>query len=104
MSDNHKATLDDVVILLRQIEKNQHPPFNAGTAIAVVLAGAFGFVIALALNNFLQQVFNQIPVGDGLLGAGIYAIIALIIGILALFLIYIYLEPWLTKKFAKKNK
>ena len=103
---NNPATLDDVVVLLQKIEKNQKatPKFNAGTATALAIAAAVGFVIGLALNNALQESFQKIPVGGGLLGAWIYAVIALIIGVVLLFLIFVYLEPFLTKKFARKSK
>lgn len=86
-----------------KMEHNQASSgFNAGTATALAIAGAFSFILALALNQFFQLLFAKIPVGSGLLGAAIYAIIALVICILALFLIYTYLEPFLHKKFAKR--
>lgn len=102
-------TQDDNVVLLRaitqileKIEKNQASPgFNAGSAAAAAIAGAFSFILGLALNSFFVQVFAKIPVGGGLLGAAIYAIVALIVCITALFLIYSYLEPFLRKKFAR---
>ena len=87
--------------LLKKIEHNQASPgFNAGTAAALAIAAAFSFILALALNQFFQLLFAKIPVGGGLLGAAIYAVIALVICVLALFLIYRFLEPFLHKKFA----
>ena len=96
--------LQDIKSLLGKIEHNQSSPvFNAGTAIAFAIAAAFSLILALAINEFLRLLFAKIPVGSGLLGAAIYAIVALVICILALFLINIYLEPFLHKLFAKKQ-
>lgn len=90
---------------LVKIEHNQaSPEFNAGTAAALAIAAAFSFILALALNQFFQLLFAKIPVGGGLLGAAIYAVIALVVCILALFLIYRFLEPFLHSKFASKKK
>lgn len=101
---NEVELLKQIHGLLEKIEHNQASPgFNAGTAAALAIAAAFSFILALALNQFFQLLFAKIPVGGGLLGAAIYAIIALVICILALFLIYSFLEPFLHKKFAKKN-
>ena len=58
-----------------KMEHNQASSgFNAGTATALAIAGAFSFILALALNQFFQLLFAKIPVGSGLLGAAIYAI------------------------------
>jgi ElaB/YqjD/DUF883 family membrane-anchored ribosome-binding protein len=101
-----EATLTDVVYHLKAIEKNQAAAakFNAGTYTALALAAAVGFVISLALGSALTQTFAKIPVGGGLLGAWIYAIIALVLGVALVFLIFLYLEPFLTKKFKPKEK
>lgn len=91
----------EVIRLLKIIINNQEEAskFYVGTQLALVLAAAFAFVLALALNAALSLTFQQIPVGtDGLLGAWIYAILALIICILFMFIIYRYLQPWLHKK------
>lgn len=91
----------DIQKIIAKIERNQAPAgFNAGTATALAIAAAFSFILALALNQFFQLLFAKIPVGGGLLGAAIYAVIALVICVLALFLIYRFLEPFLHKKFA----
>jgi len=98
---------DESVFLLREIrDKLATPPkqFNAGSAIAIAFATAFGFVLALAINDFLSQLFAKIPTGGGLLGAGIYMIVAIILVTIFLFVIYIYLEPWLSCKLGKKAK
>lgn len=104
MSDNVEN--DRVVDLLTQIRDNQTktPDFNAGAVVTGALIAAFGFVMALALNSFLSLVFAQIPVGStGLLGAGIYALIAIILCVGAIFLIAVYLGPRLTKLFERKK-
>lgn len=94
-------TLNEIRDTIDKIERNQASPvFNAGTAAALAIAAAFSFILALALNQFFQLLFAKIPVGGGLLGAGIYAVIALVICVLVLFLIYRFLEPFLHKKFA----
>lgn len=101
-----QTNLDDVIILLTKIEQNQRAAakFNVGTALSVALAGAFIFILALALNAFLQAAFAMIPVGTGLPGLAIYAIIAIIMCLGALFLIYVYLQPWLQARFKFAEK
>ena len=109
-SSNAKDMLEVLQQIRQELVKIEHnqasPEFNAGTAAALALVAAFSFILALALNQFFQLLFAKIPVGGGLLGAAIYAIIALVLCILAIFLIYRFLEPWLHSKFAshKKNK
>lgn len=101
-----QTNLDDVIILLTKMEQNQrtNSKFNIGSAIALAIAASFSFVLALALNAFLQAAFQKIPVGTGLLGLAIYAIAALFVCILALFLIYLYLQPWLQARFKFAEK
>jgi uncharacterized BrkB/YihY/UPF0761 family membrane protein len=99
--------MDEIVDLLRCIKTNQEKPvpFSLGSTICMVLAAAVGFMIALALNNALVLCFQQIPIGtDGILGACIYAVIALVLGIILLFLIFTYLQPLLQSKMDKKPK
>jgi hypothetical protein len=94
-----KMSLQEILAVVTDIRNFQQKGFGAGTAIAVAIAGSFSFIIALALNTALQLSFAQIPVGSsGLFGAWIYAIIALILGIAALYLIYKYLQPTLHRK------
>ena len=93
-----KELLEEV----KQIRLNQQQAFGVGTAFAAAIAAALTFVIALALNNALQLTFGLIPVGkDSVLGAWIYAVIALILGLAGLYLIYRFLQPALHKKLDK---
>ena len=92
-------SLSDILEEVKKIRQNQEQGFGVGTAFAAAIAAALSFIIALALNNAFQITFAQIPVGnDALLGAWIYAVIALIIGLLGLYLIYRFLKPVLHKK------
>lgn len=92
-------TLREILGVVMDIRNSQKKGFGVGTAIALALAASFSFVIALALNNALQLSFAQIPVGSsGLLGAWIYAVIALILGIAFLWIIYKHLQPALHRK------
>jgi len=91
--------LIDILTTVKQIEKNQEQTFGVGTAFAAAIAGALTFVIALSLNNALQLSFAQIPVGsNAILGAWIYAFLALLLGLTGLYLVYRYLQPVLKKK------
>ena len=83
------------------IAKKVNTGFNAGPAAALAVAAAFSFILALALNTFFTLLFAKIPTGGGLLGAAIYAIIALLVCVTMLFLIYVYVEPWLHKRFER---
>lgn len=93
----------DMVSLLRDIRDSGHKVkrFNAGSAAAVAIAASMSFTIALALNDAMQKTFAKIRVGAGLLGAWIYALIMLAVGLILLFVIYIYFEPFLASKFAR---
>jgi len=96
--------LDRILKAIEVVSHNQtKEKFNAGTAAALAIAAAFSYILGLALNQFFVLVFAQIPIGGGLLGAGIYALVALILCITMLFLIYQYLEPFLHAKFAPKS-
>ncbi len=100
------ASNETTTYLLREILAAQTKThvFNPGNAGAIAVAGAVSFVMALALNNAMQKTFAKIRVGSGLLGAWIYATIMLFIGLFLLFLIYFYLQPFVTNKFAKFKK
>jgi uncharacterized BrkB/YihY/UPF0761 family membrane protein len=94
-----------MIHLLQDIKANQEklPSFSIGAALCVSFAAAVGFVLALALNQALELTFQQIPVGsDGLLGAWIYAVIAIIICAILLWCIFIYLQPFLQSRLDKK--
>ncbi len=96
---------DEIVSLLREIRDNQVAArFNVGTYVAGALALSFAFILGLAINSALTQTFALIPAGTGLLGAYIYMVVALVICVLFIFLIYIYLQPWLASKFNKPKK
>jgi hypothetical protein len=104
MSDSSADALNVIKEHIMIISKQVTSPasYNVGSEAAKAIAMSFAFILGLALNDFFVQLFAKIPVGGGLLGAGIYAAIALIICLLMMFLIYAFLEPWLRKKFAKK--
>jgi hypothetical protein len=104
MSRNDSTTIQ-MIHLLQDIKANQEklPSFSIGAALCVSFAAAVGFVLALALNQALELTFQQIPVGsDGLLGAWIYAVIAIIICAILLWCIFIYLQPFLQSRLDKK--
>jgi len=94
-------TQENEVFYLRAILKAQTTArrFNAGSAAVIAIAGSVGFVMALAFNDAMQKSFGKIQIGQGLLGAWIYALIMLFIGIFLLFLMYVYLEPFAASKF-----
>jgi uncharacterized BrkB/YihY/UPF0761 family membrane protein len=95
----------EIIHLLLAIKANQEKPpsFSIGAALCISFAAAVGFVLALALNQALELSFKQIPVGsDGLLGAWIYAVIAIIICGILLWCIFIYLQPFLQSKLDTK--
>jgi len=115
MSDNN-----DIVFVLREIRDNQvtqlevlrgirdnqaAPPFNIGIAICAAIAVGLSLVLALAISDFMIKLFALIPVGSsGLLGAAIYMVIAFVLVMLFLFIIYIYLQPWLSCKLKNTGK
>ena len=72
--------------------------FDAGLTTVNALNNALGFIIALAVNNAFQKTFELIPVGKGLLGAWLYAIVALGICILLMWIIASYLAPAIEHK------
>lgn len=100
--DRDVLLLEQIAADVRAIRVSQK--FQAGTAIALALAAAVSFIIALALNEALKRTFELIPVGKGLLGLWIYALIALGLGILFLWLIYTYLQPFLFRLFEPTQK
>jgi hypothetical protein len=68
--------------------------FDAGKALVDALNNAVAFMIALGLNNAFQKTFELIPIGKKkLLGAWIYAVVIVGIGILLLWLFSSYLAP-----------
>jgi hypothetical protein len=90
--------LAQILVEIKEILKALSQNFSVGKAFIAVIAFSIGFVIALALNNALVLTFDLIPVGkNGVLGAWIYAVIALIIGLVGLWLLYRYLSPKLSK-------
>ncbi len=95
----------EIIHLLESIKANQEKisSFSIGEALCISFAAAVGFVLALALNQALQLTFQQIPIGeDGLLGAWIYAIVAIILCGILLWCIFVYLQPFLQSKLDKK--
>jgi hypothetical protein len=90
-----------VIELLEQLVKLQTPGrFNVGDAACGVIAAAIGFVIALAANDFFTKLFAKVKVGGGLLGAAIYLLVMLVLGLFLIFVIFIWVQPWLHSKFA----
>jgi hypothetical protein len=68
--------------------------FDAGKALVDALNNAVAFIMALGLNNAFQKTFELIPIGKKkILGAWIYAILALGLGILLLWVFSTYLAP-----------
>lgn len=100
------ADQKEIIELLKQIIINQAPAsFNTGTAFCIALASAFTFVLALSLNNALLLSFQEIDIhGSALASAWVYAVIALVIVLLMLYLIYRWLEPFLSKQFQKAEQ
>ena len=94
------TNLSPVISLLHIIIANQNkpPPFSVGQLICSFFALAMAYVIAQAANNAFVLAFSKIPVGGGLLGAFIYLIIILPIGVFVIWAIVVYLQPWLQKK------
>jgi hypothetical protein len=76
--------------------------FRISSASSAALAAAVSFIIALALNEALKKTFALIPVGGGLLGLWIYALLALALGLTFLWLINRFLQPALAKTFKEK--
>lgn len=72
--------------------------FDVGSEMVKALSAAVSFVIALSLNNALQKTFELIPVGKGLLGSWIYAIVSLGLGLLLLWVLASYVQPAVSRK------
>lgn len=66
-------------------KKQKHKMFNFGAELVNLVRNSFAFIMALALNAAFVATFALIPVGDGVLGAWLYAIVIITIGILALY-------------------
>jgi hypothetical protein len=77
--------------------------FDPAKVIATTLAASISFLIALSLNEALTKTFKLIPLGNGLGGLWIYALLALVLGILLLCLLNYAVQPALTKLFHKKS-
>jgi hypothetical protein len=86
---------DEIVSILKDIKKNQESTrFIAGNEIMVAIATAIGFIMSLALNNAFVKTFHLIPIGKkNVFGAWLYAIIAVALGILFLWLMYSKIQP-----------
>lgn len=67
--------------------------FSAGLAISESLSTSISFIIALALNEAFLRTFRLVPVADGLLGLWLYALTAIVIGVLLLCLINWIIQP-----------
>lgn len=96
---------DEIITLLKQIvETQQTSPFNPIKQVIVVITASIGFIISLSLNEALKATFDLIPtVSVSKIGAAwIYAVVALTVGILALWLIYGAIQPVVTAKKQKK--
>lgn len=113
MSDYVKTGDDRIYLVLSEIRDNQvkeakarakQSEFNAGTVVSLAFIAAFGFVMALAINAFLTMLFALIPVGDGLLGAGIYALVAIVLCVAMIFVLAVYVAPWLSHMFERKHR
>ena len=101
MSDTEEETLNEILSAVEQIRDAQK--FQVGNAIATALAASVSFIIALALNDAFKKTFELIPVGKGLLGIWIYAVLALVIGISLLYVISRYVQPSLFQLFEPKK-
>jgi hypothetical protein len=89
---------------LHRIEQNQIPALNVGTSLSFAIAGSIIYVLGLAINGALEEIFAQIHVDKNqLLGSVLYALVAILLCTLLLLIIYSYLQPALMKKFTLQS-
>lgn len=80
--------------------------FTIGGSAVDYIVSSLAFVLALALNDFLQKAFQSMfrsetaPTGEELLAAGIYAVFALLLVLALLFILLGCIRPTLVKKTA----
>jgi hypothetical protein len=99
--------LQQIVLLLKDIKVNQEkiPPFSTGGVLAMLLANSIAYVIALSLSNAFITSFKLIPISsDGVVGSWLYVAVILPIGIFLLYVILVWLQPFLKRKLDKKTK
>lgn len=94
------ADVGSILVQVRELRDLRR--FSLGRAIGEALSAAISFIIALALNEAFLRTFKLIPLGNSLWGVWIYALFALVVGILLLCLINWVLQPALTQLFGKR--
>jgi len=71
--------------------------FKLSEEITKILTSACGFIIALAVNAFFQNIFSYITVGGETLGLFINAVISILLFVLLSALIVIHMKPWMCR-------
>lgn len=69
--------------------------FKLSEEVTKILTNACGFIIALSVNAFFQNIFSYITVGGGTVGLLLNAIISIILFLILACVICIWLKPFL---------
>ena len=78
--------------------------FKLSEELTKVLVNACGFIIALAVNAFFQNVFSYITVGGATLGLFINMVISILLFMTLAAVVVVWFRPFLCKKIDKLTK